>query len=319
MTVSIVIPAKSRNNNLEECLNACLGIKVDGLEIIVVTDDPAGCSLPDKRIKFISSGPLSPAEKRDLAAAKAGGDILAFIDDDVCPSDGWLINALKEFSDPLVAAVAGPAVTPERDSFLQRAGGLVYSSLLVGGTYRYRYVPGHRRLVDDYPSCNFLVRKSVFNELGGFNTKFWPGEDTKLCLDITKKLGRKIVYDPEVLVFHHRRPLFLPHLKQVSSYGLHRGYFAKRFPQTSLRLSYFLPSLLVMGIFFGAAASFMNAKLAIVYLLGVLIYGALVFVASIYYGPLTGAFVFLGTILTHIVYGVYFLRGLITNKLKEEL
>ena len=110
----------------------------------------------------------------------AKGEILAFLDDDAYPVKDWLKNAVKNFSDPQVAAVGGPAVTPEEDSDLQKTSGLIYSSVLVSGNFTYRYIPGKRQEVEDYPSCNFLVRKSVMQELGGFNTNFWPGEDTKL-------------------------------------------------------------------------------------------------------------------------------------------
>ncbi len=96
---------------------------------------------------------------------------------------------------------------------------------------------------------NLAVRKSDFVKIGGFDSHFWPGEDTKLCLDLTHKLGKQIVYDPKVLVYHHRRPLLFPHLRQNGNFGLHRGFFARILPETSFKLIYFLPSLLILGLF----------------------------------------------------------------------
>ena len=111
--------------------------------------------------------------------------------------------------------MCGPGVTPPNDSVFQKAGGWVSASFLGGGpAASHRFFPRKKREVDDYPSMNFVVRKSDFRAVDGFNSRFWPGEDTKLCLDLTKKLGKKIIYDPEVLVYHHRRSLFVPHLKQ---------------------------------------------------------------------------------------------------------
>ena len=86
-----------------------------------------------------------------------------------------------------------------------------------------------------------FVRKSVLDSIGGYRTDFWPGEDTLLCKDIVDN-WKRIVYDPWVVVYHHRRPLFLPHLRQLGRYAFHRGYFCKRFPSNSLKLSYFVPS-----------------------------------------------------------------------------
>ena len=269
-------------------------------------------------IRIIPTGPVSPAKKRDIALSHAKGEILAFIDDDVYPKNDWLKNAINNFSDPLVAAVGGPAVTPENDDLKQKASGRVYSSFLVSGKYAYRYLPNKKIEVDDYPSCNFLIRKSIMQTLGGFNTNFWPGEDTKLCLDITKRLGMKIIYDPAVLAYHHRRPLFMPHAKQVANYALHRGYFVKRYPETSLRLPYFIPTLFLFSLFIGAILSLFIIPIRIIYLLGLILYFFLVFAFSVSKELRFIPYVSSGIILTHITYGLWFLKGLISGKLKEE-
>jgi len=269
-------------------------------------------------IKIIPIGPVSPAQKRDIALSYAKGEILAFLDDDAYPKKDWLKNAINNFADPQVAAVGGPAVTPENDDIKQKASGLVYSSPLVSGKYVYRYLPKRRIEVDDYPSCNFLIRKSIMQTLGGFNTNFWPGEDTKLCLDITKRLGKKIVYDPSVLVYHHRRPLFMPHTKQVANYALHRGYFVKRYPRTSLRLPYFLPTLFLFSLITGAILSVFLIPIRITYFLSLFLYFSLILIFSISKELRFIPYVFSGIILTHITYGLYFLKGLLTKTLSEE-
>ena len=253
-----------------------------------------------------------------MALGYAKGEILAFIDDDAYPRKDWLKNAMENFKDQDVAAVGGPAITPGEDSIRQKASGLIYSSFLVSGEYVYRYLPKKKREVDDYPSCNFLVRKSIMQELGGFNTNFWPGEDSKICLDITRKLSKKIIYDPLVLVYHHRRPLFMPHLKQIASYALHRGYFVKRYPETSLKLSYFIPTLLLFALIGGAILSLALTPLRIIYFFGLCLYLILVFISSISKNLRLFSLVFLGIILTHLTYGLYFLKGLVASNLKEE-
>lgn len=253
-----------------------------------------------------------------MALKHAKGEILAFLDDDAYPVRDWLSRAADNFRDENVAAVGGPAITPDSDSARQKASGLVYSSFLVSGSYAYRYLPKKRREVDDFPSCNLFVRRSIFEQVGGFSTQFWPGEDTKLCLDITCKLRKKIIYDPEVVVYHHRRRLFLPHLRQVANYALHRGYFVKRFPQTSLRISYFLPSILFSGIVAGGILSLFLSTLRLCYLSGLTLYVLVVLASSIYAGFRFLHLVFSGIITTHLAYGLYFLEGLFSAKLKEE-
>ena len=270
-----------------------------------------------------------PPIKRDMALEPARGEILAFLDDDAYPVKDWLLKALSYFSDPEIAAVGGPAVTPESDDIWQEASGRVYSSWAMSGAHRYRYIPGEKREVEDYPSCNFLVRKSAMREIGGFNTKFWPGEDTFFCLKLIRDLKKKIIYVPEALVYHHRRRLFTGHLKQIANYGLHRGYFAKRFPETSCKLAYFLPSLLVIGVLSGVALPLIPA-LKLAYLSIIISYLTVVFISSISVMPpftdrlrISKGFpltllVFWGIIFSHIVYGIYFIKGLFSRRLKEE-
>ena len=320
MTVSIIIAVKKWQRNLEECLIKCGQLNFKDFEILVLADDPAGekCGISATiPLKVIPTGPLGPAHKRDMAIGYAGGEILAFIDDDAYPDKDWLNSALVNFKDLNVAAVGGPAVTPQGDSLMQKASGQVYASFIVSAGFVYRYLPKSKRFVDDYPSCNFLVRKSVMLELGGFDTNFWPGEDTKLCLEITGKLGKKIVYDPAVLVYHHRRPLFLPHIKQVANYALHRGYFVKRFPATSRRIGYFIPSLFLISLATGAILSIIFAYFRALYSAALLLYLGLVSIFSICAGLRTAVLVFFGIIFTHLTYGLFFLKGLTSGELKE--
>jgi GT2 family glycosyltransferase len=272
----------------------------------------------DARIRLIPTGPVTPPRKRDIGIKEAKGEIIAFLDDDAYPEKTWLKHAVENFKDESVAAVGGPAVTPDSDGLMQKASGLVYESSLVSASFTYRYTPKGRREVEDYPSCNLIVRKSVLQALGGFNTNFWPGEDTKLCLDI-RLMGKKIIYDPGVLVYHHRRRLIFPHLKQVANYGLHRGYFVKRYPRTSFKFSYFLPSLFVLSVLAGAIFSLYLVPIKIVYLSCLLIYIFLVFASSISKGLILFPLVFISVILTHITYGLYFLKGLSLKRLQEEL
>lgn len=247
--VSIIIPIEEITDYLRGSLVHLGNLDYPDFEVLVFITKGTTEKFP--RTHFIVNPELAgcPAEKRDLALNYAKGEILAFIDDDAYPRKDWLKNAVGCFEDKKVAAVCGPGVTPPSDSISQKVSGWVQASKLGGGNCTCRFLPQKSRLVDDYPSMNFIVRKSDFEKVGGFDSHFWPGEDTKLCYDLVYDLGKKIIYDPEILVYHHRRPLFRPHLKQVGGYGLHRGHFARVLPKTSRRLSYFIPALFALFLF----------------------------------------------------------------------
>lgn len=276
------------------------------------------------KTKIISSGKVGPAEKRDLALKYAKGKVLAFLDDDAYPKRDWLKKMIHSFRDSEVGAVGGAAITPSSDGILQKVSGAVFESYLGGGPARNRYLClGDHYECDDWPTVNLLVWRDVFAEVGGFDSAFYPGEDTKLCLDIINA-GYKIIYDPEGIVYHHRRSDLLKHFKQIGNYSLHRGYFVKKYPKTSLRLSYFVPSIfvgyLIVLVLFRPAILYSLFSILlhlpfVAYSLGLIADALIIAVRwkNIFVGLLTAPMIFL----THIWYGVRFVWGLILPKLER--
>lgn len=313
---SIIIPVRKINNYVKESVPHILNLSYQNFEVLIVTDYPEKNIFRDKRVRIISSDKdPTPGQKRNLGAKKAKGGVLVFMDDDASPEDDWLNRAYEIFKDNKVYALGGPAATPKNAGLLERLGGRVFESWLASGGTVYRYRPGQARIVNDYPSVNLFVRKKSFDKVGGFTTEFWPGEDTKLCLDLLHLYNRGFPYDPSPIVYHHRRELLLPHLKQVSRFGRHRGQFAKIFPETSRVPSYFVPLFFIAGLFLGPLASVIVPQFWIVYFAVLAIYLLLLFIESINVFltelSLKAAIYFMvGIFWTHVVYGVNFLIGL---------
>jgi cellulose synthase/poly-beta-1,6-N-acetylglucosamine synthase-like glycosyltransferase len=310
--VSIIIPCKEIDAYTRQCIDFCRKLDFEDFEILLLTDH---ASKNIDGVRVISTGPVTPGRKRNVGIAGANGEFCAFIDSDAYPSEDWLKNAMKYFDDPAVGGVGGPGLTPQHDSFMQRASGHVFSSFMVGSISG-RYKAGRISESDDIHSCNFVARKAVLEEAGGWNEKYWPGEDTLTCLAI-KKLGKKLIEASDIAVCHHRRPLFKEHLRQVSRFGLHRGFFTKKFPGNSFKSTYFMPSLLVLSLFAGVLASLINSLLMNVLFLAMTIYLVLCLIATLREtkNPKLVLTVWFGVIATHIVYGVSFLMGLMKRDL----
>lgn len=321
---SIIVPCKAFNEYCRESLSACRSL-YPGQQVLFSPDQDE--AVPVEGVIVVPSGPVGPGKKRDLCAARATGEILVFLDDDAYPVAGWLEAAAKAFEDPSVGAVGGPAVTPPDDSVARWASGLVYESLLVGGPYAFRYRPLAARDCDDYPTCNLLVRRDVFEAIGGFDTRYWPGEDTVACLKIVHEQGKRLAYDPRVLVRHHRRDMFGGHLKQLNRYARHRGFFVKRFPKTSLRLSYFAPTVLTLWVLAGwlpmlawpAWSALWAASLGAYLLLAA---GEALRLQSVAPAEKRGfklwALVAGGIVATHLSYGWNLPMGLLAGRMEEE-
>ena len=108
--VSVIIPLHRYTDVARRCVETTMALDGGDHEVLVVSDrEIAG--LPDG-VRALTTGSdvdTSPAQKRDVALAHAGGEICAFIDDDAWPADDWLTRALERFdSDPVIAAVGGP-------------------------------------------------------------------------------------------------------------------------------------------------------------------------------------------------------------------
>ena len=324
--VSVVIACPKPSWMLDECLAAIRVQSHENWEVIVLPDDGEARQEGDGgpgTIRYVPTGAVRPAEKRNVGIRAAKGEIVAFIDDDAYPDAHWMEYAVKYFGDRDIGAVGGPGVTPPGDRRLAYLGGRVYDSFLVSGNYNYRYRAGGVRMdVEDYPSCNLFVRKAVLDKIGGYRTDFWPGEDTLLCKDIIDRWQR-IVYDPWVIVYHHRRPLFLPHLRQLGRYGFHRGYFCKRFPSNSLRLSYFVPTLFDLYLAFLAVVGAFNLthiralRLTLhgwAYCLPLGLYVFLVAISSFSLKPHHWLLTAAGIVSSHVWYGIQFFRGICARK-----
>ncbi|MBP5511421.1 MAG: glycosyltransferase [Kiritimatiellae bacterium] len=318
--VSVVIACPGGSAYLDEALRGLDVQTYRAFEVLVLPDEPLELSPRSFPLRVIPTGKVRPAEKRNLGIREATGEVVAFLDDDAWPVPNWLECAVKYFTLPDVGGVGGPGTTPPNDPFAAKLSGRVFENPLVSGNYRYRYRGDRvRGSVDDYPSCNLFVRKDVLEEIGGYNTRYWPGEDTILCSDIVFRAKRRIVYDPWAQVYHHRRALFLPHLRQVGRYGLHRGYFAKRFPKTSLRPGYLVPTLFVCGLVAGAALSFVHPWLFYAYCAVTGLYALTVLLTTFSLNPIVWMLSAAGVFLTHVWYGIRFAQGLCSRRMPCEV
>ncbi len=316
MKFSIIIPIIKVNDYLKENIENILKLNYKNFEIIVFTDKK---DLKNKfrKTKIISTGKIGPAQKRDLALKYAKGSILAFIDDDAYPDKNWLSNSLKHFKNKKIAVVGGPAITPEKNNFFQKLSGAALEFSIANYGVKNRYLSiGKSKEIEDWQTVNLLVKKNIFKKIGGFNNKYWPGEDSKFCLDIINA-GYKIIYEPKSIVFHHRRKNIIKHFIQTGSYGLHRGHFAKIFPRTSFKVNYFIPSFFVIYLII---ILFQKNILPNIIYYPFYLYIFLIFFESInttaqwkniFYIIFSPIIIFV----THIWYGIRFIQGFLSKKI----
>lgn len=324
--VSIIVPVRKINQYItDEIVPALKKQTYQNFELIIIPDNKAKkTDFPDW-VKVIPSHPQTrPVPKRELGIKQAQGDILAFLDDDAYPAEDWLEQAINLLKNKEIAAVCGPGVTPPNDNWKQKVSGWVWKTYLgAGGAGVYRCQAMPKREVDDFPTFNLIVKKKYFNQAGGFSKDFWPGEDTKLCHDLVYILNKKIIYDPRIKVFHHRREIFKKHLQQIARYGQQRGNFVHKLPQNNAKLKYFIPLLFLLGLITGPILSILVPPLYYVYLffLGIYLTWTLLTMIKVLIKSkdIKIALTLGPTIwLTHIVYAVKFLIGFLAPRRCKE-
>ena len=334
--VSIIIPLKKINDYIKEETEYLLEQTYKNFELIILPDFYSEEEIDleifkDKRIKIIETGTLPPALKRAKGVEISNGEILAFLDDDTYPEKDWLKNSLRAMETKNINALGGPAVTSPKDNFSKQISGLIYGSTLMSGKHKARYVPNKVQYVSDYPSCNFIITKELYQKVGGFDSEYWPGEDTILCNNIMKA-NEKILYTPEALVYHHRRNLFFGHFKQLKGYAWHRGYFVKKFGGNSFELSYFIPSIFLLWTVFLPIALIFNFQIFINNLIPFLSENMITFLLLaphiLYFICLIGSWIssfslikgfckIVGIFLSHLVYGFFFIKGFLIGLIRD--
>jgi O-antigen biosynthesis protein len=142
----------------------------------------------------------------NLGARHAVGHYLVFLNNDTAVEPGWLDALLDAArSGPDVGAVGAMLISP--DGLLQEAGGIIWSDA-TGDNYgrmnncldsKFRY----RREVDYCSGACLLLRRQLFERVGGFDEDFAPGfyEDTDLCFTLRSK-GYVVLYEPDARVVH---------------------------------------------------------------------------------------------------------------------
>lgn len=320
--VSIIIPCKNINSHVRECIQHCMNLDYPNYEILLLPDYPVSNAEDQKNSKviIIPTGSVKPSIKRNNAISRSRGEIIAFLDSDAFPAnEDWLKNAVKYFEeDASVGALGGPNLTPKNSSTAEKAGGIILSSRIGAGKVAFRYtIKKGRECDEELMSCNLFVRRYTLKKLDAFDPHLLTAEDSKLCFQIKHNLGKKILYAPDVVVYHHRRPLFIPHLKQIWTYGRDKALLFKKIPEFK-KPFYFMPSIFVIGLVVGVFLSLLNHLFRSIYIIAISIYLSAVFISGLRTKNMKMTMlVFIGIILTHITYGIGFLKGLFTRRRLE--
>lgn len=210
--VSIVIPVYNAWAHTHLCLRAILQhTKSPSYEVILAddasTDETTTASLSLKNVVVIRDDTRRGYVLRcNEAARMARGRYLVLLNNDTVVQPGWL-GALARGADGRhdVGIVGGKVLAA--DGSLQEAGCLVLADATpvrrgIGGN------PADRAYAEatevDYVSgCCLLIRRELWQQLGGFDERFAPAyyEDVDLAF-AARLYGYRTMYEPRAVVLH---------------------------------------------------------------------------------------------------------------------
>jgi len=241
--LTIAICTKDRPEGVERLLGSLLGQMATlpegsaGYEILIVDNAPSdertrelAARYPEVRYAREPRPGLNFARNRALR--EAGGEVLAFLDDDVIVDQYWSIGLARAWTENRDAAAFTGQVLPmeletEAQVIFETRGGFrrgfdrVRYGLVLRGNPLY---PGGAGIFG--AGANMAFRVAVLKQLGGFDEALdtGPAVPGGGDLDIFYRIiraGHPLVYEPQFLVFHqHRRDMRSLFVQYRHSWGL---------------------------------------------------------------------------------------------------
>jgi mycofactocin glycosyltransferase len=223
--VTAVVPVR---DDLAGALSTCAALAGE-VAAVVAVDDGSHVPLvvPDGRVTMLRrqrSG--GPGAARNTGLAIVDTPLVAFVDADATPTEGWLQPLLTQLADPEVAAVA-PRVASAPGPGPLAAYETIESPLDLG-QHESRVAP--RCPVPYVPTAALLARTDVMREMGGFDESLRYGEDVDLVWRLVASASATVRYEPAALVFHAPRPDLGTWAAQRFHYGASAAPLVARHP-----------------------------------------------------------------------------------------
>ena len=210
--VTIIIPVYNQFSYTYNCLKSIAKNSGDVSYEVIIADD---CSSDlTREIKKAVDGinvirnteNLRFLKNCNKAAEQARGENILFLNNDTQVLENWLQPLISLIErDDRIGMVGSKLIYP--DGRLQEAGGIIwkdasawnYGNLQNPNAPEYNYV----KEVDYISGAAIMIRRSLWEEIGGFDERFAPAycEDSDLAFQV-RAAGYKVVFQPKSVVIH---------------------------------------------------------------------------------------------------------------------
>ena len=229
--VSVVIPLLNAVADIPGCIAALQAQSYprERFEIIAVDNGSTDGSqrvLDKAGVRWITRRERGRAKALNAGVALANGDIICTTDISCQPEPQWIAEVVESFRDPAVGCVAGEIrLLGDRDNavirFQERTKYM--SPMLALQRNRLPFLP----FAD---GANASFRRTVFDEIGGFEETFYKGADVEICYRIFLLTRYKIVFNRRAVVWEPGEPNLRALLKQRYRIGLGTPLMYLKYP-----------------------------------------------------------------------------------------
>ena len=210
-------------------------------------------TVPHRRITYSYEEPFNFAAKVNFAVSQARGEHIVLLNDDTeVISDEWVLSMLELSQQPDVGVVGAKLYFP--DGRLQHVG--VVIGIGGGACHIYwgenRDHPGYyggAKVIREFSAVTgacVMTRRSVFDEVGGFDEAFRTDfNDIDYCLRARER-GYRVVFTPVAELYHFEGASFGSRERIVNMHEV--SLFASRWAAIIANDPYYSPHLTVTSL-----------------------------------------------------------------------
>ena len=283
---SIIIPARNAENIIVRCLESLkkLNYPKEKYEIVIAdsnsTDKTAEIA-KSRGVIVVPNKGGTVCSGRNFGFKISRGDFIAFSDADCVMDKDWIKNSIKYFRDSSVGGVGGPNITPDDETAFGKAVGFVFNQAIFSAGSIHGRILNKIREVKSIPGCNMIFKREALQKVMPMDETLIEAEDYIMNQKI-RELGYKLLYTPDTIVWHYRRPSPKKFLKQMHRYALGRLLIGKR-DRKMINLTHIiaglsLPMLLLIFIFL----AILNLKLLAYLILGIAVFLIIYFFLALF-------------------------------------